>query len=60
MAGLVVAMRSQVSSPSPVVHRPTSSQTTTVPNDGLVTFHTDATASTSVPSLPPTGDTPRQ
>lgn len=36
MAALVVAMRLQGSSPTPVAHRPTSSQTVTAPRTAIV------------------------
>ena len=62
MVGLVVAMRSQGSSQSPVLHRPTSSQTAAAPQSrtALSPFTLTPPVLRLFPSLPPTIDTPRR
>ena len=62
MAGLVVAMRFEGSSPSPVVHRPTSSQTATAPSPvtGQLRFTQTPQFLRPFLSLPPTIDTPKR
>jgi hypothetical protein len=62
MAGLVVAMRYEGSSPSPVVHRPTSSQTATATHATSVPSPFTLTSSLlrPFPSLPPTIDAPKR
>jgi hypothetical protein len=60
MVALVLAMRLQVSSPSPVTHRPTSSQTVTAPRTTILGSPFTRTLPTisSFPSLFPVVDTP--
>jgi hypothetical protein len=62
MGGLVVAMRYESSSPSPVVHRPTSAQTATAPQPVTGQLHITLTPSLlrPFPSLSPTIDTPKR
>ena len=62
LAGMVVAMRYEGSSPSPVVHQPTSSQTatTTQPVTGQQHFTLTPPLLPRFPSLLPTIDTPKR
>jgi hypothetical protein len=61
-AGLVVAMRIQGAAPSPVVHSPTSSQTTTAPGATTAgaSFGQTPTLLRPFPSLFPTITTPKR